>query len=118
MVQVVVNTKEELERAKKNKAEYIIVEGELANKLQKGKKVAKASGVSLAVLTAAFVATPFTGDISMFAATPIAVMSGFEIAAIIAAASIGLTLLIAIFKDYEEIEAGKGTLKLKRRQKD
>lgn len=55
---------------------------------------------------------------SALAAAPIAAMSGFEIAAIIAAASIGITLIIAIFKDYEEIEVGEGRMKLKRRKSD
>lgn len=117
MNQIVVRTKAELERAKDAKAEIIIIEGDLANKVKRGKTVAKASGVSLALITAALAATPFTGGMSMFAAAPIAAMSGFEIAAIIAAASIGLTLIIAIFKDYEEIEAGDGKIKLKRRKK-
>lgn len=117
MNQIVVRTKAELERAKDAKAEIIIIEGDLANKVKRGKTVAKASGVSLALITAALAATPFTGGMSMLAAAPVAAMSGFEIAAIIAAASIGLTLLIAIFKDYEEIEAGDGKIKLKRRKK-
>ncbi|HAS0861466.1 TPA: hypothetical protein I3314_001538 [Enterobacter hormaechei subsp. xiangfangensis] len=118
MTEVIVRTKDELERAKANKAQYITIEGELATKVKRGKTVAKASGVSLALLTAALAATPFTGGMSALAAAPIAAMSGFEIAAIIAAASIGITLIIAIFKDYEEIEAGDGKLKLKRRKKE
>ena len=118
MNEIVVRTKAELERAKEAKAEIIIIEGDLASKVKRGKTIAKASGVSLTLLAAALAATPFTGGLSMAAAVPIAAISGFEIAAIIAAASIGLTLLIAIFKDYEEIEAGNGKIKLKRRQKE
>ena len=107
-----------MRKQKKNKVQYITIEGELATKVTRAKTVAKASGVSLALLTAALAATPFTGGISALAAAPVAAMSGFEIAAIIAAASIGLALIIAIYKDYEVIEVGKDKLKLKRRQKD
>ncbi|HGM5387464.1 TPA: hypothetical protein ACKP07_000293 [Serratia marcescens] len=116
MAQVVVRTKEELETARKEKADYIIVEGELADKLQRGKKVAKASGVTITVIAAAIAAAPFTGGISTLGAASAAALSGMEIVAIIAAASIGIALIIGVFKDYEDIEVGPGTLKLKRRQ--
>ena len=118
MAEVIVRTKDELEKAKANKVQYITIEGELATKVKRGKTIAKASGVSLALLTTALAATPFTGGMSALAAAPIAAMSGFEIAAIIAAASIGITLIIAIFKDYVEIEVGEGRMKLKRRKSD
>ena len=111
MTEVIVRSKAELEKAKADKVQF-------ATKLSRSKTIAKASGVSLALLTAALAATPFTGGMSMLAAAPLAAMSGFEVAAIIAAASLGLTLIIAIFKDYEEIEAGNGRIKLKRRKKD
>lgn len=38
MSQIVVRTKEELGHARKAKSDIIVVEGELADKLQKGKK--------------------------------------------------------------------------------
>ncbi|WP_274851932.1 hypothetical protein [Serratia marcescens] len=116
MAQIVVRTKEELEKASKEKADYIIVEGVLADKLQRGKKVAKASGATIAAIAAALAAAPFTGGISTMGVASAAALSGMEIAAIIAAASIGIALIIGLFKDYEEIEVGPGTLKLKRRQ--
>lgn len=116
MSEVIVKTKDELERAKNNKAEYILIKGELATKVKRGKTVVKASGITIALISTALAATPFTGGLSLAAAAPIAAMSGFEIAAIIAAASIGIALLVAVFKDYEEIEASNGTLKLKRRK--
>ncbi|AGT25526.1 MULTISPECIES: hypothetical protein [Klebsiella pneumoniae complex] len=118
MAEVIVKTKEELEKAKDDKVEYIVIEGELADKVRKSKTVAKASGAALAIIAAAIAAAPVTGGLSSFAVAPVAAMSGFEIAAIIAAASIGLALIIALFKDYEEIEAGEGKIKLKRRQKN
>ncbi|WP_273837671.1 hypothetical protein [Providencia rettgeri] len=120
MSEVIVKTKDELERAKNNKAEYILIKGELATKVKRGKTVAKASGITLTLISAALATAlataPVTGGLSFAAAAPIAAMSGFEIAAIIAAASIGISLLVAVFKDYEEIEASNGTLKLKRRK--
>lgn len=118
MDQVVVRTKAELERAQENKAGIILIEGELANKVRKGRGVAKASGATIALVVAAFAATPFTGGLSVLGLVPVATLTGFEIAAIIAAASLGLALIIAIFKDYEEIEAGDGKLLLRRRSKN
>lgn len=59
---------------------------------------------------------PFTGGISAVGLVPIAAMTGLEIAAIIAAASLGLALIIAIFKEYEEIEYGNGRLVLKKKR--
>jgi hypothetical protein len=34
---------------------------------------------------------------------PLAAMTGMEVAIIIATVSIGLTLLLAVYKDYEEV---------------
>ena len=118
MTEVIVRSKAELEKAKADKVQFITIEGDLATKVSRSKTIAKASGVSLALLTAALAATPFTGGMSMLAAAPLAAMSGFEVAAIIAAASLGLTLIIAMFKDYEEIDSGNGRIKLKRLKKD
>lgn len=118
MDQVIVRTKAELERAQENKVEIIRIEGDLANKVRKGKTVAKGSGVALAAIAAALAATPFTGGLSMLGIAPVAAFTGFEIVAIIAAASIGIALIVAVFKDYEEIEAGEGKIILRRRRKD
>lgn len=49
MAEVIVRTKDELEKAKANKVQYITIEGELATKVKRGKTIAKASGVSLAL---------------------------------------------------------------------
>jgi hypothetical protein len=100
----------------------IIVEGELANKLKKAKKVTMVRAGTLALLTVVIGATtvmaPVTGGISYFAAAPVAAMSGLEIAAIITASSIGLGLLIALFKGYEEVEFSNGKMVLRKRQSD
>ena len=120
-MEVTVRTKEELEQAKESGAAIIIVKGELADKLKKSKKVAQLSGVGLAVLTTALsvatVTAPATDGISNFIAAPVATLTGLEIAAIIAAASIGIALIIALFLDYEEIYYSNGTLHLRKRQK-
>lgn len=120
-METVVKTKEELEKAKKSGATLILVEGELADKLKKSKKVAKLSGAGIAVLTAALgvatVTAPVSGGLSYFAAAPVAALTGVEIAAIIAAATMGVGFIIALFLDYEEIEYSKGFLKLRKRQK-
>lgn len=117
---ITVTTKEELENAKNDGEDQIIVKGELADKLKKSKQVAKLSGAGLAVLTVtlgvATVTAPVTGGLSYFAAAPVAALTGLEIAAIITASALGITLIIAIFKDYEEIRYSKGELILRKRK--
>lgn len=125
---VTVTTKEQLKKAKEDKVDVIVVEGELAENLKRSKKVAIAaagvSGVALTGLIAAIAAAPATGGTSFLlyagaAGTSAATFTGIEIASIILAGSIGITLLVGIFKDYEEIEASpSGGIKLKRKQKD
>ena len=113
---VTVRTKAELESAKNAGCEQIIVEGSLADNLKKSKKIALAGSITLGLLTAALAAIPFTGGLSMAAAVPVAALTGFEIAAIIAAASLGLGLIIALFKGYEEISYEHGKMVLKKKQ--
>ncbi|EFB6771312.1 hypothetical protein FPG84_08790 [Escherichia coli] len=121
---VTVTTKEQLKKAKEDKVDVIVVEGELAEKLKRSKKVAiAAAGVSGVALTG-LIAAIATGGTSFLlyagvAGTSAATFTGIEIASIILAGSIGITLLVGIFKDYEEIEAStSGGIKLKRKQKD
>ena len=52
----------------------------------------------------------------MAAAVPIATLTGLEVGAIITAASIGLAVIIALFKGYEEISYEKGKMVLKKKQ--
>jgi len=115
----VVTTKQELEAAKERGDVEIIVEGELVDKLKKAKKVTMVGAGTLAALTAALAAAavtaPITGGLSLVAAAPIAAWSGVDVAVVILASSIGLTLLNAIFKDYEEISSN-GRLVLRKRQ--
>jgi hypothetical protein len=123
---VTVTTKKQLKKAKEDKVDIIIVEGVLAANLKRSKKVALASagvsGVALAGLIAAIATAPATGGASfavyaVSAGASAATFTGIEVASIILAGSIGITLLIGIFKEYEEIEAStSGGIKLKRKQ--
>lgn len=115
MKTITVTTKAQLEAAKDQKYAEIIVQGELANNLKRAKKIAQASGAILAVLAGLLAAMPFTGGVSALGVAPVAALTGFEIAAIIAAATVGLALIIAVFKDYDEIHFKKGELKLRRK---
>ncbi|KAF6660608.1 hypothetical protein HFD91_11355 [Enterobacteriaceae bacterium EKM102V] len=117
---VVVRTKGELKQAKENNIDLIIVEGELAKKVMKGKTIAHASAATIALVGVSVAAMPATGGLSSFALMPIAAMTGIEIAALAAVCFLGAGFLIALFKDYEEIDfdAKALTLKLRRKQKN
>ena len=100
-----VRTKQELDAAMKLGVQEIVVEGELAKHVKDGQRVGKIGAATLAVLGAAIAALPF-GGISLAIAAPIAALTGLEIALIIAVVFVGLALLIAIWKEYEEISFG------------
>lgn len=116
---MVVKSSEELEAAKKRGDKEIIIEGELANKLKRSKNLSMVGAGTLAVVTAvlgvATVSAPFTGGVSYLAAAPVAALTGLEIAAIIAATSVGLALVLAVYKDYEEVSFSDGRLVLRKK---
>lgn len=120
METIIVTTKDELKKAQEQKVENIIVSGDLADKLKKAQQITKLGATGLGILTAALgagiVAAPVTGGLSMFAAAPVAALTGLEIAAIITASALGIALIIALFKDYEEISFEKGKMTLRKRQ--
>ena len=118
MKKITVKTKEELEKAKENGYDEIIVDGKLANDLKKSKKIALASGVVLVGITAAIGLMPVTGGLSVGVAAGVATLTGIEISAIIVAASLGIGLIIAIYKDYEEISYKDGELVIRKKAKD
>lgn len=115
-----VTTKEELAAAKKAKVESIIVEGELADKLVRSKKVAKLSAASLAIITAAVAGGVVLAPVTMGTSLGVtsvglvaaAATTGTSVAAIIAASSIGIALIVAVYKDYRVIEARAGFISL------
>ena len=100
MSTVTVRTKEELERAKNNGVETIVVVGELAQKLKTAKVVGTFSKATVFALVAALAAVPATGGLSMVALVPIAAMTGVEIAVVTAVVFIGMSLLLSIIKEY------------------
>lgn len=123
-----VTTFQELQNAKENGVDQIIVEGKLAQDLIDARKIATLSASSIAALTGAIavastslLATPITGGISAIAApisiavaTPIAIASGLSVPTIIFLVSLGvggLTVLIALYKEYTiEIDCKQGKI--------
>lgn len=103
----IITTKAELENAIKNKEKHFIVKGELADKIQKGRKINTLSKWSLGILSAAIagiVVAPATGGITgglgFATAGAVATLTGLEIAAIMAVAFLGIGLIMAIYKEY------------------
>jgi len=115
----IVETREELKKALADGAEEIVVKGELANKLKKAKTITKIGASGLGILTvasgASVIAAPVTGGISLFAAAPIAALTGTEVATIIIAISLGIALVMAVYKGYDEIEYSGGKLVLRKK---
>ena len=114
MQSVTVTTKAELEAAKNAKVSEIVVVGKLANDLKKAKKVMTLGAIGLMVLTGAIGLAPFTGGVSLGVAATAAALTGLEISAIIIASAIGLSLVLAVFKGYEEVGYSDGNMRLKR----
>lgn len=120
-----VSTLAELKKAEKDQANEIIVEGELAQKLYKVRKLKKITkGIGLLGLTvlavalgAATISAPVTGGLSYYAVTSAVTLTGAEISMIILASSLGIALIMAIHKDYDEIDYSEGHLHLKRKAK-
>jgi len=120
METILVRTKAELQNAIENKVDEIIVVGSFADKLKKTKKIALLSKVSLAIIMVlagvGMGTAPLTSGASLYFATaPVAAITGMEVAAIITAVAIGITLIIAVFKNYDEISFEKGKMILRRK---
>lgn len=106
MSEMVVTSKEELEKAKEAGVDTIIVKGEFAEKLYKARKLTTIGSVALAAIVGVVGTTAVTGGLSMAALAPVAAMSGIDVAIIIIAATIGIGLILALYKEYEVIEVG------------
>ena len=116
MSTVTVKTKEELKKAIASNTNEIIAVGALATNLKKSKKITTLGLVTLPILVAAMAAIPFTAGLSAVVAAPIAVLTGVEIAVIIAVNYVGIALVIAIYRDYDVvIETPDGTIIFKRK---
>lgn len=100
---VIVKTKEELEKAIKEKVPKIIIEGELAEKVNTALKIKKASKTTVAILSAAIATIPFTGGISLPLVGGIAALTGLEIALILAIIFLGITLVMIIAREYKRV---------------
>ena len=116
---VVVYTVEELAQAQKDRAERIVVKGELAEKLKVALKGLRSIGAgslnTLALcLSGAALLAPFTGGVSLGAAgTAMGTLGAALTATAIAAISaIGLALVIAVFKGYDEVKLSGGGVEL------
>lgn len=114
MKEVVVTTKDELEKAVKDGLDKIVVKGELAQKVKATKELqAKgkvAMGAIIATLTAAFALAPVTGGLSMAAAAPIAATTGLSIAVIMAVFFLGITLVMLVTNGYHIKMEAKGKI--------
>ena len=113
-----VTTKEELKSAQKDKIDEIIVTGKLAEDLIAAQKITKLGKGALAALstgiTAAAVASPLTGGASMgvtaAALAPVAAASGISVGAILLIYTLGVTVIIALFNDYQVIAEHTGEI--------
>lgn len=122
MTTITVNTKEHLKIAIANKYDEIIVEGELAKQLHDSKKITMLSGAGLPALIAlgatATITAPATAGFSFaVAAAPVVALTGLEIGLIAVAVFLGVGLILAVYKDYEEIEVDFKKQKIKLRRK-
>lgn len=117
---VVVYDRESLEQAQKSGAQRIVVKGELAQKLEAAFKALRSVGASslntlALVLSGAALFAPFTGGVSLGAAGTVmgTVGAALTATAIAAISAIGLSLVIAVFKGYDEIKLAGGGLELR-----
>lgn len=110
-----VSNKEELDDAFDRGYQTIRVVGRLAGQIYKTRKLAQLSPLALGSLAASVGAAPPTGGVSLVGVIPPTIGTGLSFGAIILAASIGLSLLIALYKNYEIVEYTNGTLTLHRK---
>lgn len=116
---VVVYTPQDLEAAQAAHAEHIVVKGELAKKLRIALKslgslsVSALNALALCVSGAALFA-PFTGGVSLGAAGTVmgTVGAALTATAIAAISAIGLSLVLAVLRGYDEIKLAGGGLEL------
>ena len=110
---------DELKAAQDAHAERIVVKGELAQKLEsalKGLRSLSASSLNALalVLSGAALFAPFTGGVSLGAAGTVmgTVGAALTATAIAAISAIGLSLVFAVLKGYDEVKLAGGGLEL------
>lgn len=98
--------REELEAAVNQGAEAILLEADLAAKVQKGYAITELSSSAMAGLGASLGLAPYTGGISLAAAPAIAWSVGLKKETVLAVAFLGLKLMreIAAYYQREEVE--------------
>jgi hypothetical protein len=100
---LIVETKEEFKKAVENKVPEFVVVGNLKSEIKKTEKLKTMSKWAITALAVGLAATPFTGGTSgLFAGA--AATSTLGTAAIAAITLIGVTVLIAFYQNYEQIE--------------
>lgn len=104
---LVINTKEELKRAKNSKVSEFAVEGKLAEDLLKAQKIAKLSKRAVIILASAVgagaVAAPFTAGTSLGVSAVVSATAASSVGTgtIVACLAIGgVMLAYTIFKEY------------------
>ncbi|WP_101774540.1 hypothetical protein [Pasteurella oralis] len=125
---LVINMKEDLERALNNKEPSFIIEGELAEKIKKAKKITTINKLTLVafaiVLAVAFIPSAtdelfeITRDTILMA---IGILIGLEIAIILAVLFGGMTLAMMLYKNYHtefgtDLKTEKITIKCTRKK--
>lgn len=90
----IVFTKKELKEAIKDNVEFITVSGDLAKKIHRTKLFGKCGNKT----------SKWEGKDSVCDAAAMAAFTGIEIAIIIIAISVGLGLIISLWKNYEEVD--------------
>lgn len=135
MTSITVTTEKELKRAVEQKYQEIIIIGELAEKVKKIEKVKKLSKTAIATLTAACAALVASNVAAKIAPAPIRVpvnamnvmVDKFAMEAskeggkiiittpeLIIIATLGVTIVISLFKEYDTIEVSNSRLVLKK----
>jgi hypothetical protein len=115
MASVTVTTSEELKKAQDANVDEIVVVGALAEKLRKARKVTTLGVVALAALAGIAATAIPTGGASTLGFIPVATLTGMEIATILFVITIGITTVIALFRDYEaEFDANGAKFKKRR----
>ncbi|MCC8402023.1 hypothetical protein LJ655_08970 [Paraburkholderia sp. MMS20-SJTN17] len=115
MASVTVTTSEELKAAQEAKVDEILVTGELAGKLKSARTVATLGPAAIAALSVIALTAIPSGGLSTMGLVPVAALTGMEISAIIFVAFMGITSIIALFKDYDVEFTTKGAKYKKRR---
>ncbi len=116
MKEITVYKKKELKKAYKQGYGEITIKGNLAKNIYKSRKIFK-NKIALGTLSVIGVTAIFSKGMTAIAVAPLAAVTGTEVVALIAVCVIGIGFLIALFKDYEEIEMSTTNIILRKKSK-